>query len=281
VTDPHDTASELADVVGEFAEIFGEPPTLAEFLEIIGWAIPTASESLADGFAEPMRFTATVGTKPYAGDPPSRVGDLDDHLFEDARSALLDLVRRRHALSGEPVTPERFAAALLDILHTGRITLSDVNGTDVRKLVPEKKRAAKPKVGDVVAIPAREGGNRVGVVVAQNRFGMAIGLFDGTTPRRHPVYTDDGLIKNGTWQITGHDESLLEPFPRDPAIYHQPNAWPGIDTGEHGAAETADGTMRKIDPDEARAVGLADGSYRQVYPAAYLQKVLDDRAGGS
>lgn len=36
--------------------------------------------------------------------------------------------------------------------------------------------------------------------------------------------------------------------------------------------------MRNIGPDEAREVGLQGGTYRQAYPAAFLQKVLDDEA---
>jgi hypothetical protein len=299
VTDPalpastrDEVASGLAEVAAEFADEMGSPPTLAEFLDIVGWAVPTASDAAADTFVEPLRFTAYLaGNKRYQADGPSRVGELDDHLFEDARAEHLVLVDRIHAETGAPVPPQQFAAALLEVLRTGRITLSDVSGGDIRRLVPDmpKKRGAKPTPGDVVAIPARQGGYHLGVVVAQNRFGTALGLFDGIAAhgrvatdlrrsvRKHPVYTDDGLIKNGTWQITDHDESLLELFPRDPEIYHQPGAWPSIDTGEFGAAEPAEGPLRLIDADEAREVGLPDGSYRQVYPAAYLQKVLDDQ----
>jgi hypothetical protein len=95
------------------------------------------------------------------------------------------------------------------------------------------------------------------------------------------VYTEDSLVKDGTWKIVGTDESLLALFPADPPIYHKPGAWPGIDTGEFGAAETADGPMRMIGADEAREVGLLGGTYRQTYPAAYLQKVLDDEDDNS
>ena len=71
---------------------------------------------------------------------------------------------------------------------------------------------------------------------------------------------------------------MLASFPANPEVYHKPNAWPGIvDTGEFGAAETGDGKMRFIDADEARDVGLVDGTYRQTYPAVYLQEVLDDQ----
>jgi len=49
-----------------------------------------------------------------------------------------------------------------------------------------------------------------------------------------------------------------------------------VDTGEFGAAETADGTMRFIGPDEARETGLADGSYRSTWIGTFLQETLDD-----
>ena len=128
-------------------------------------------------------------------------------------------------------------------------------------------------------------------MVTLNRFGTALGLFRGTgararldanlrrAPRKLPVYTDNGRVADGTWKIVGHDDSLLALFPSDPPIYHRPNAWRGIDTGEFGAAETADCTLRLIGPDEAREVGLQDGTYRQVCHAAWLQKLLDDEAG--
>jgi hypothetical protein len=99
-------------------------------------------------------------------------------------------------------------------------------------------------------------------------------------PRKLPIYTDKGRVADGIWKIVGHDDSLLALFPSDPPIYHRPNAWPGIaDTGEFGAAETADRPLRLIGPDEAREVGLQVGTYRPVRHAAWLQKLLDDQAG--
>jgi hypothetical protein len=288
-----EAASGLAAVAAGFAEEVGGAPTLAEFLEILGWAIPARDDATDGTFPEPLRFkVGLAGNKRYGSDKASRVPELNDHLFEDARGYNTTLARRLNAASGAPVTPQQFASALLQVLRTGKIVPADVKGEDIRKITAEvpKKRAAKPKVGDVVGIPAKEG-YRLGVVLAQDRFGTALGLFDGTSaqgrldaalrrsPRKHPVYTDDGQVKNGAWKVLDHDESLLSLFPAEPAIYHRPGAWPGIDTGEHGAAETADGTLRMIGPDEAREVGLQDDSYRQAYAAAYLQKHLDEQDG--
>ena len=160
-----------------------------------------------------------------------------------------------------------------------------------------KKRIAGPKPGDVLAIAAADGGCHMAVVVVLNRFGTALGLFHGTSaqgrldldldlrraPRKYPVYAGSNLVLDGTWKIADHNDGLLALFPSDPPIYHRPNAWPGIaDTGEFGAAETADGTLRLIGPDEAREVGLLDGTYRHpTHHAAQLQKLLDDEVDRS
>jgi hypothetical protein len=250
--------------VAEMADELGGPPTLAEFLEVLGWAA-------ADG--GPSRFTVTLADgKPYRSELPSRVPDLDDNVFAEASEYA-------HGLD---------TAGVLADLRGGRIILADVEPDEIGGLTVEtpKKRVAKPKPGDVVGIPVA-GGYRPAVVLVRNHFGTALGLFAGTSPNGQvgrlrsapgrPVYTEESLIKDGTWPVVDHDESLLELFPADPPIYHKPNAWPGIDTGEFGAAETADGTMTPIGPDEAREIGLTDGTYRQTMHAAFLQKQLDDR----
>jgi hypothetical protein len=248
--------------VAEMADELGGPPTLAEFLEVLNWSAP-------DG---PVRFVATVSGKPYRSASPSRVGDLGDAVFADASEYL------------DSVGP---ASAVLSDLRDGRVILADVEPDEIDGLAVEtpKKRVAKPKPGDVLAIPAASGGYRPAVVLTRNRFGTAIGLFAGISPngqvgrlrgapQRH-VYTDESLIKNGTWPVVDHDESLCGLFPADPPIYHKPGAWPGVDTGEFGAAETAGGAMTPISASEAQEIGLTDGTYRQTMNSAFLQKQLD------
>lgn len=286
-----EAASGLAEVVGEFADELGGPPTLAEFLELVGWAIPTNSDATDATFPQPLRFKAVLkGNKQYHGAAESRVPELDDVLFEDARDRHRVLFERLRAADDTPVTPQRFAAALLQIIHSGRIILADVEPEDLRKLTAEvaKKRVAKPKPGDVLAIPVRGDGYRVAVMITRNRFGTALGFFDGTSaqgrldgelrrsPRKLPVFTEDSLVQDGTWKIVDHDDSLLALFPSDPPIYHAANMFDDVDTGKYGAAETADGTLRLIDSDEAREVGLLDGTYTSGHHAAYLQKLIDD-----
>ncbi len=255
--------------VAEMADELGSPPTLAEFLEVLGW-------SLGGG---PVRFTATLaGRRPYHPATPSRVSDLDDAVFAEASEYVA-------ALGSSDL-----AARLLAELRGGRIILSDVSPEEIGGLTVETpgKRVTKVRQGDVVAIPASAGGYRPAVVLVRNRFGTAVGLFDGVSPngqvgrlRDAPsrfVYTDESLIKNGTWPVVDHDESLSALFPADPPIYHQPGAWPGVDTGEFGASETAEGTMTPITEAEAHEIGLTDGTYRQTTHAAFLQKQLDEQS---
>ncbi|HWE91418.1 MAG TPA: hypothetical protein VG317_18300 [Pseudonocardiaceae bacterium] len=291
-----EVAAGLAEVSAEFAEQVGGPPTLGEFLAVLGWAVPANSKATDDTFSTPLTLRATLkGNKRYPNPEASRVGDLNDAIFVDAMDHLVAVVDQVSAATGTSVTPAEFASAIAQALRTGKIPLADVDGEDVRKLAVEapKKRYPKPAVGDVLAIPARRGGYHLAVVVARDRFGTALGLFRGTSavprlgptvrdaPLPHAVYTDDQLVITGVWRVVGHDEGLLALFPAEPAVYHKPGQWPGIDLGEFGAAETADGTMRLIGSAEARDVGLQDGTYRQTVLAEHLQRRLDDDAEGS
>jgi hypothetical protein len=289
-----DTVEALADgyaqIAVDFADEVDGPPTLAEFLEVLGWAIPTRSDGLDATVGEPLRMTATLtGGRRYRPPGRSRVPELNDHVFEDARSHNASLVR---ALA-VPVTPQRFASAVLQILRTGHVGLADVDGAKLRALKAEAvtRRGIALVPGDVVAIPVESGGFRLAVFITRNRIGTALGMFEGVTrsgrleesvirrPRGLPVYTGENLIRNGTWAVVGHAEDLLDLFPADPEIYHRPRTASGADLGEHGAAETASGQLRMLDADEAERVGLQDGSYRQTYLAEFLQKVLSDEIG--
>jgi hypothetical protein len=290
-----DAAESFAGIAAEFGEIFGTPATLAEFLEILGWAIPLDSDATDGSFLLPLEYTVRLrGHKRYRSSTASRVGELGDHLFVEACDHTTALIERMHAENGAQVTPQQFALAVLAVLRTGRVTFADVNVDDIRELsanVPSK-RIAKPRVGDVIAIPARRGGYHMAVVVARNRFGTALGLFNGISahgrltgdlcrsPRRFPVYTGDDQVKKGVWKVVEHDESLLALFPANPEIYHRPGTWEsvGIYTGQFGAAESAgNDPLRMIDDAEAVAVGLTDGTYRSAYTAIFLQKCLDDQ----
>jgi len=282
----------LAGIVREARGQLGGEPTLGELLEIIGWAFPDGAETVDGSFATPLRIKVNLKpNKRYAPAAGSRVAELGDAVFTDTTDLLTEVVAGLSRVDQAPVTPERFCAVLLEALRAGRVPLADVEGGAVARLAIEApKKSVKLTPGDIVAIPAAAGGHHVAVALTRNRFGTALGLFRGTcrlpriaaalkAPLPHPVYTDEQPVKTGVWRVIGHDESLLALFPADPEIYHKPRRRPGVDdTGEFGAAETADGTLRFIDADEARAVGLAEGTYRQTLLSPLLEKYLDERA---
>jgi hypothetical protein len=224
----------------------------------------------------------------YTSDRASRVGELNDAVFVDLTDLLADLAAGIHKTTGRPVPAAELASSLLTVLSGADIAFADLHSAQLRGLTAAAaKRARKPAVGDVLAIPTAGGGYHVAVVVQRNRFGTAVGVFDGTSTvpavpavRRvmpRPFHTDDQSVLDGDWKVAGHDEELLALFPKDPEIYHQPPSQvPGVDLGEFGAAETDAGVLRLIDEDEAREVGLLDGTYQQTHLSESLQKLLDD-----
>jgi hypothetical protein len=157
-----EASSGLAEMAAALADELGSPPTLAELLELLGWVIPTSSEVIDGMWRKPLRFkVALTGNKLYRGNAASRVPDLGDHLVEDARNHHRVLVERMRATSGAPVTPQQLAAAILQVLRSGRIILADVKPEDIRTLFPDmpKKRLAKPKRRDLRS-PTRASLNR-------------------------------------------------------------------------------------------------------------------------
>lgn len=287
-----DAGEALSGLVTDLAEqLGGQQPSLAELLEVLGGSVPAEDEVLADGFQVPLKLSAKVkGNRRYEGERPSRTGEFNDSAFVDASAFLSLLAEQAAARTGELVTPAVLAADIAAVLKTSGTRLADIGADEVVSLkadVPKRKPKVQP--GDVLAIPAAAGGYRLASVVDRNRFGTALGLLRGTAefPRigggtpavrwRHCFHTDDEQVAAGVWKIVGHDEGLRELFPRPSEIYHGTDLeWPGVDLGEFGAAESAQGELRLITEDEARGVGLIDGSYRQSYVSEYLQQALDD-----
>jgi hypothetical protein len=288
---PDDAGEALSGLVTDLAEQFGGQPSLAELLEVLGWSVPAEDDALTGGFPVPLKLTAKVkGNRRYESERPSRTGELNDAAFVDASAFLSLLAEQAAARTGELVSPAVLAADIATVLKTSGTRLADLGADEVVSLradVPKRKPKAQP--GDVLAIPAAAGGYHLASVVDRNRFGTALGLLRGTvgfprlggaTPavlRRHCFHTDDEQVAAGVWKIVGHDEGLRELFPRPSEIYHGTDLeWPGVDLGEFGAAEPAQGELRLIAEDEAREVGLIDGSYRQSYLSEHLQQALDD-----
>ncbi|MEV0565971.1 hypothetical protein [Dactylosporangium sp. NPDC050588] len=265
-------------MAAEFAEAIGRPPTVTEVMEILELA------SIGEVDVLRLRFTANI--KAAAG--VSRVGDLNDAAFAAAAGGL-------EAVIGSDLDPEspgftgEVGRRLTSALRESGIEYADVAPeTEVRAKVSVARRLKRTRLGDVVAAPIPAGGYRIGVIVAKNALGLAIGFFETVVPvPRVPASTDkvvpfpmyklDDSIESGRWPIIGHDERLLDRFPRDPEIYHRPD-WPAKPRrGEFGAAENGARVLRKIDVEEARAVGLLDGTYRQFLPSQRMLRWLDDR----
>ncbi|MGW0819692.1 hypothetical protein [Streptomyces sp. NPDC002845] len=276
-----DSVSRLTALSTEFFEQVGKLPSLGELLEILGWA----SYGI---YPAPLTFKAKLkGNRSYERRSDSLVDELNDSIFVDG-AAFLDVLAREP--SGQLLSTSGMASALAATLNDPRISLEDVESEEwVRLTVNPQKRITKPKIGDILAIPAKGGSYYMALIVARNRFGTALGFLrgkylvpkpksrDSSVARRFPVYTDDRLVSTGVWNVVAHDESLLSLFPAEPEIYHAPDLqWPGVDLGEFGAAETAAGSIRLIGLDEAREVGLLDGTYQQSYLGESVQQLMDD-----
>lgn len=251
-------------------------------MEILGWS----SHGI---FTAPLAFKVQLGgNRRYVSPGDSRVGELSDSIFVDVAD-WLSLMTEGSA--DQPASLSGLASTLALVLRSSGIPLEDVGSEEVVRLIPViPKRVAKPRAGDILAIPAKGDGYHMAAVVARNRFGTALGIFCGRfivprfkgrenlTVRRFPLYTDDRLLATGVWKVVGHDEDLLALFPSDPEIYHAPDLrWPGIDLGEFGAAESSAGAIRLIDAEEAHEVGLIGGVYQQTYMGEVLQQLLDDQ----
>ena len=271
--------ADLMAILLEFAESEGGRPSLKEFLELFKWP----SEAI---YSAPLEFEATLadGTV-YSGPAESRVSEMNDSVFTELTDFLA-------SLSGEdnegPVSPHGLANILLEFINDEAENFVDVPSGGISSLfVSGAGGVDRPDVGDLLAIPV-DGGWYAVIVVARNRFGVALGIFGEKLPSleavhpepssacKFPVYSDDTEVVNGAWKVVGRNEGLLSAFPAEPEIYHSPSlAFPGFDFGEFGAAESPSGTVRLIDGAEANAVGISTGSYRQAFTGEFLQESLD------
>lgn len=262
----------VSEVVKCFQSEIGEPPTLAEFLQILGLSTPVVEK-----LPSPLRWEAKVRGKAYHVDEePSRVAELNDATFVAAAELLTHLTSSSADLRG-------LADAVRDAVVRADVAFRDVSGSDVTAATAKApKKSHRSRAGDIVAIPG-PGGHRLAVVVEHNRFGMALGFLDGVFARpaapatshpavvARPLYLDDTLIRNGSWPIVAHRTDLWELFPTGPEIYHAPDMkWPGVDIGPFGAAESPSGDLRLLARAEAAEIGLLDGTYQQFVPSSQL-----------
>jgi hypothetical protein len=276
-----DAALSLGELVDEFQEMAGRRPWAMELAELLTLELLSLRGDLIDDL--PPGAQVRIETVPAAQLPPggSLVGELDDAAFVAAGELLADIA------GGTDASRYAVAAALELLLRASAGTaLGDEPPVTVSRIaIVAKSRAPKPKVGDVVAIHASGDKAFLATVVAKNRFGTAFGLFQGrhdpadvptaaSHPKAlaHPVYADDDPVTSGRWSVIGHEPGLAKLFPSDPEIYHYGDEG----SGKPDRAETAEGKLRDVGADEAREVGLADESYRQVYVAEQLERRLAD-----
>ena len=227
----------------------------------MSWAIKGLPDELIDG-SEPgwltgLRPRYRRGVKPTNAET-SQVDELNDAPWNAAAEFAANLAREHP----EPPSLERLLDALLQCIHEAPLTLlSDVEPADVIAIKPQLRRGQRrPRIGDVVAIPAQDGSFYRASVIARNRFGTAVGVYVDKGPARPPgpgsrplpveyaFYTDENEIVAGRWPIVGHDDDLLDLFPSEPEYLYRGKD-PVFDSGEHGLAETPDGDIRYLTAD--------------------------------
>lgn len=285
---------ELREIAEDFDEAIGRKPAPQELGELLTYGIQSSREDLL----EDVRPSAVAALRPKlsGGDQEhdSAVGELDDGPFSQANALVTDIARAYRGETGSLPKLQTLAAIILEALRgAGTDVFSGATGDDVVAIEPELREitggAASP--GDIVAIPAPGGRYFTAVVVTRNQSGTAYGLFDGTRgavpvsssspPQvvRHPIYSGDEMVQNGTWPVVGHDDALLEFFPDEPEVFYDAPLMADVepDIGPHGSAETPSGERRDLTEDEAEEVGLTDGSYSEFHPPETVSEYLASR----
>ncbi|HST50362.1 MAG TPA: Imm26 family immunity protein [Pyrinomonadaceae bacterium] len=291
-------AAGLREISESFSDEIGRRPSSEELCEILTWAVRVrGEESFAD--AHPLEVESLQpqlkkgAVRPGAnGKDDSAVADLNDSSFVIAGTLIDDVVGAVKKQTGRAPTVSRLCEILVEGLHLcdGEELLSDVAPAEVRgiKAVVRKQTRASAKVGDIVAIPAKNGEFFIAVVLTKNQFGVAYGLFRGTSrikpisirshppALRHAIYSGDLAMAGGRWKVIGHDKDLLSLFPARPEIYHAQDP-DDPELGRYGAGETVEGELRKLSKDEAEELGLLSGEYRQVRLPDGLEDYLNSR----
>jgi hypothetical protein len=246
----------IGAVLAEFEDAIGRPPTIFELTEILSRSVPEGKAGLVRA-----GLVVRSGTRRRTGDV-SAVDDLNDAPFVLAAPVFDGLEDRPGGLTDLAVT---LTAIVADAHITGY-------EPGMRLAATGKPVRQRPKIGDVVAIPASPSGHFHAAVVARNGFGTAFGLVHGrraeaTLPGPddvvdpYPVYSDERLIREGTWRVVGHSVELLGRFPAEPEIFHQ-----------NGIAESPQGAIRALSDEEEAQIGVP---YDHVYLSDFLQSQLN------
>lgn len=218
----------------------------------------------------------------------TRLGHLPDDVFVVATESLQHVVTALREAEGEPPSLSLLCDVLVAGLHgSAGDFLSDVAPHAVVGLKPEVLSTTKQKVkpGDVVVIPGKDGTWTMALFLYSNRFGSAVGLFEGRhrtmrlpeNPKpRFAIYTGSRHLLSGRWRVASHQPELIKLFPAELEIYHEKAKHarnPGV--GEFGAAESAAGTIRQLKPGEGESFGFLGQDYSSSYMEEWLEALLD------
>ncbi len=200
--------------------------------------------------------------------------ELSDHLFEDTKSALIELGSAIEKELGRKPTFEEFCSLLVEVMDASDL-FSDVSPCSLAALKPVLRKVTKRlSRGVLIAVPSKAGGFFVIVHLGfyEGPFGDVFGVLKGKVQRIGKKWEPVSIgrwfgltlhaIREGRWRVIGHRPEVADLFPKEPYTYHakkynQDN--PAI--GEFGSAETPDRVLRSITKEEAESVGLLTGEY--------------------
>jgi len=294
-------AAGLAEISAAFVEEIERRPSSIELFAIVAWGLKSCGdETLLD--VKPANISALkpkvkkgagrLVSNPDMDEAESAVEDLNDNVFvlaSDLISVLANAIKR---VKKQAPALDEICSVIVDGLHQcDEDLMIDMNPAHIIGVKAEidKRRKIIGQLGDVVAIPAKNGEFFLACILAKNQFGTAYGFFEGTSKPRpisaashppalpHPIYSDNVFVASGRWQIIAHDEDLRSLFPAEPEIYHTEDLLdednPKI--GPYGAGETVSGKLRQLTKNEAEEIGIFSSDYNQVCLAEELEDYLN------
>ena len=260
--------------VAQFIEELGSPPSVAEVIEIIKWALPHGVTNV-----EEYPWPAALGVTPTLSDAESqsRVEELNDATFVDTTSAISLLAGAHARAIGGPATLAWLLEALSAAISSADVEYSGQAPPSTLRLKADRAtRVKRLKVGDIVAIPVGASRYRFAVVVFEQMpsWDTGLGLLTGESARPQPphadvraalpwvIFTDEKGVASGKWIHVASMPSLASLFPDTRTLYHPKKPFlQDEDMGLFGLVEYPNGLLRKVDEDEAAAVGMLDGTY--------------------
>jgi len=296
-------ATGLSEISEEFFDEIESRPSSLELFEILSWGLKSCrDDTLLD--VNPVTIIALkpkikkgykqFGSSRDGDEKESVVDDLNDNLFVVANDLISELAKTIKLDTKQAPTLDELCTVIVEGLHRcNEDLLIDISPNQIVGIKTEIRKQAKKnvsKIGDIVAIPAKNGEFFIACILTKNCFGTAYGFFEGTsqlrpisvflhqTTKRYPIYSDDESVATGKWQIIGHDEKLLSLFPAEPEIYHSDQILDdGLQIGPYGSGETASGQLRHLTKEEAEEIGLLNGEYSQVYLSEELENYLNKK----